>query len=251
MWRFFLMSSWGSLRPRRDQGDCYFSSNGEKVRLRFSKQMYQFYGVYDFVRMGLRYAFIKWMGRKKILMPDPGPIPKTYTVKQLMLAYGLNIIENSELNSNIFLNDVKHYDPDLFISVACPIVFKEDLIMIPKLGSINVHNALLPRYRGMLPSFWQLYCGEREAGITIHKIDKGIDTGDVIVQHSVPIYPQESLDHLITRTKKESARLMVRVIDSFRRGEVQYTKMKGNGSYYSFPSREDVKAFKRMGKRLL
>jgi len=224
---------------------------GKKSILKLAKQMYHFYGFYNFIKMGFRYGYVKLMGKKKIERHKSRTVPKTYTIKQLAHVYGLNVIERSDLNGKTFLEGIKKYDPDLFISVASPIIFREELIRIPKLDCINIHHAPLPRYRGMLPSFWQLYHGEKEVGITIHKIDEDIDTGDIVVQHSVPIHPQESLDQLMVRTKRESARLMVKVIESFRKGEVRYKKMQGEGSYFTFPSREDVREFKRMGKRLL
>lgn len=224
---------------------------GKKSILKLTRQMYEFYGPYDFLRMGTRYAYIKIIGRKKIGRNESGVILKTYTLKQLANAYGLNVIERSDLNSKDFHQAIKRYYPDLFVSVASPIIFKEALIKIPKLDCINIHNAPLPKYRGMLPNFWQLYYGEKEAGITIHRINGGIDTGDIITQHFVPIEPDETLNSLIMKTKKEGARLMIKVIEDFRQGKVQYKKMDGKGSYYSFPTRGDVITFRKMGKRLL
>ena len=224
---------------------------GKKSITKLARQMYEFYGPRDFVRMGVRYGFRTLMSKRQIPKAENGIPPKTYSVKNVADVYGIPVLARSELNSEEFRKLIKTYDPDLFISIASPVIFKEELIKIPRLGCINIHTAPLPWYRGMLPSFWQLYHGEKEAGITIHRIDEGIDTGDIIIQHSLPIYPEESLDKLILRTKRESAKLMVKVIDSFRKGEVQYRKMEGEGSYFTFPSREDVREFKRMGKRLL
>ncbi len=224
---------------------------GKKSILKLAKQMYDFYGFFDFLRMGSRYTYLKMMGRKKIRTNESGVIPKTYTLKQLAYAYSLNVIERSDLNSKDFQLFIRQYNPDLFISVASPVIFKEDLIKIPKLDCINIHNAPLPKYRGILPSFWQLYYGEREAGITIHKINTGIDTGDIIAQHFVPIESNETLNSLIVKTKKEGAKLMVGVIEDFRQRKVQYKKMDGEGSYFSFPTRKDVNEFKTKGRCLV
>jgi methionyl-tRNA formyltransferase len=224
---------------------------GKKSALSLARQMYEFYGLLDFVRMGLIYSYVKLMGKRRIQPPDTQPIPKTYTIKQLARAYGLGVIEQSDLNSRVFQQVIRQYDPDLFISVASPVIFKEDLIEIPKLECINIHNAPLPRYRGMFPSFWQLYHGETEAGITIHRINSGIDTGDIITQHYLTIEPDETLNDLIVKTKREGAKLMIETIEAFRKGRVQYKKMKGEGSYFSFPTRKDVREFKRRGKKII
>ena len=224
---------------------------GKKSIFKLVKQMFEFYGSFDFIRVGLKFLFVKWMGCRKVVASKSGAVPRTYTVKQLAKVYGLNVIEKSDLNGPPFLEMIRKYDPDLFISVAAPVIFREELIRIPKLDCINIHHAPLPRYRGMLPSFWQLYHGEKEAGITIHKIDIGIDTGDIIAQKHVTIEPDENLNDLMRKTKKEGAQLMLKVIGNFRNGNISSKKMEGEGTYFTFPSREDVREFKRMGKRLL
>ena len=175
----------------------------------------------------------------------------THTVKQLADSYGLNVLERSDLNNPDFQKILKEYKPDLFISVASPIIFKKQLIKIPKLDTINIHNAPLPKYRGMLPNFWQLYHGETEAGMTIHRIDTGIDTGDKLMQHFTPIDPDDSLHDLIVKTKKEGVRQMLKVIEDFRNDKVKYSKIEGEGSYFSFPNHDDVAEFRKKGKRLL
>jgi methionyl-tRNA formyltransferase len=223
---------------------------GKKSVWKLATQMYNFYGFSDFIRMGLKYVYIKIMGKRSIKALESEP-PKTYTLRQLANLYGLEVIERSDLNSPDFITLIRRHDADLFISVASPVIFKKELISMPRLDCINIHNAPLPRYRGMLPNFWQLYHGEKESGITIHRIDTGIDTGDIVSQLFVPIGADESLHDLIVRTKKEGARLMSMVIDSYRQGRIQYKKMEGEGSYFSFPTREDVHAFKKKGHRLL
>jgi methionyl-tRNA formyltransferase len=224
---------------------------GKKSSIKLAKQMYEFYGPIHFFRMGLRYAFIKLIGGRPAGKSDFWrQRPRTYTVKQLARGYGLDVIERSDLNSLDFINFIRQYDADLFISVASPIIFKEELIKIPKIDCINIHSAPLPKYRGMLPSFWQLYHGEKEAGITIHRIDSAIDTGDIIAQQSVPICAGETLNGLMLKTKREGAKLMLDVVEDFRAGRIHYKRMDGAGSYFSFPTGKDVTEFKKRGNRL-
>lgn len=224
---------------------------GKKSMPQLAKQMLDFYGPVNFIRVGIHYVLKKVLGRAEVKALDPKNPPKAYTVKQLTKAYGLNVFERSDLNSQDFLNFVRQFNADLFISVASPIIFKKDLIEIPKIDCINIHNAPLPFYRGMLPNFWQIYNNEKTAGMTIHRIFRGIDTGDIIRQLSVPIEESGSLNDMIIKTKRIGAQLMIEVINDFKSGEVTYKKITGEGSYFSFPSREDVKEFKNRGKRLL
>ena len=124
---------------------------GKKSTFKLARQMYNFYGPFDFMRVGCKYAFAKLMGKKPVERIHSAVPPRTYTIKQLATAYGIRVIERNDLNSKAFLSLIKQYDPDLFISVASPIIFKEELIRVPKLDCINIHSAPLPKYRGMLP----------------------------------------------------------------------------------------------------
>jgi methionyl-tRNA formyltransferase len=225
---------------------------GKATTLKLARQMFDFYGPVDFIRMGLKFARIKLLGKRKLKKVSHNrTIPKTYSLRQVAEVYGINVIERSDLNNQSFHDSIKQYDPDLFISVASPVIFEEDLINIPNLDCINVHNAPLPKYRGMLPNFWQLYHGEKQAGITIHRINAGIDTGDIITQYYLPIEHDDSLNDLIIKTKKEDAKLIIKVIEDFRNGKIEYHGMVGEGSYNSFPTSRHVVAFKKKGKRLL
>ena len=239
------------LYPAFDEIKAFVISRpmGKKSVKKLAKQMYDFYGPINFVKVGTKYVYKKFMGRKPVTR-KAGEDVTTYTVKQLAESYGLNVIERSDLNNPEFHKILRNYDPDLFISVASPIIFKEQLIKIPRLDTINIHNAPLPKYRGMLPNFWQMYHDEKQAGMTIHRIDTGIDTGDKILQHFTPIEPDDTLHDLIVKTKREGAHQMIKVIEQFRNGTVQYSKIEGEGSYFSFPNREDVKEFKKRGKRI-
>jgi len=224
---------------------------GKKSLSQLAGQMYQFYGARDFVQVGCRFVWKKLMGRRKVRVGRGAELPKTHTVRQLCDAYGLKVFERSDINSPGFQEMIRAYSPDLFISVASPIIFRDALIVIPRLATINIHNAPLPNYRGMLPNFWQLYHGEKQAGITIHKIDTGIDTGDIVEQRFVPIDESDSLDDLIVKTKRLGAGMMLEVIEKFRNNTVSCREMPSGGSYFSFPGRADVLEFKRRGKRLL
>lgn len=224
---------------------------GKKSLFDLAKQMYGLYGPFNFIRIGFKFAYYKLMSKKQTNKNKSGGILKTYSIKQTAKAYGIKVIERSDLNSGNFRNLIKQYDADLFISIAAPIIFKEQLRKIPKLDCFNIHNAPLPKYRGMLPNFWQLYHGEKEANITIHRISQGIDTGDIIAQNFLPIDPDETLNDLIIKTKKKNAWMIMDVIEEFRNGTIEYKKMQEGGSYFTFPTRKDLKEFGKRGKKVM
>lgn len=223
---------------------------GKKSICKLAKQMYSFYGLAKFILVGSKYLYKKILGKRMVGRFGNLEV-KTHTIKQLSLAYGVKVVERSDLNSPDFRQLLAQVNPDLCISIASPIIFKKDLISIAQLDTINIHNAPLPEYRGMLPNFWQLYYGEKEAGITIHRIDSGIDTGDKIEQLFVPIEPNDSFHDMAIKTKKAGVDLLLQVIEKYRSGTIEYCKIEGHGSYYSFPNQNDVREFVLRGKRIM
>jgi methionyl-tRNA formyltransferase len=209
---------------------------GKRSATDLARQMYGFYGPLGFLRMGARYAAAKATGR---------------TIGRLVRSRGMRVIERSDLNSAEFIATIKGYDADMFISVASPIIFKKEILSLPRACSINIHNAPLPRYRGMMPNFWQLFHGEEKTGVTVHRMALTIDGGEAIRQEYLPVLPGETLDHLIRRTKKRNALLLKEVLDDFRAGSVTFTPIEGEGSYYTFPTKAEAREFKRRGGKLL
>lgn len=225
-------------------------SMGKKSKYLLAKQMLEFYGYYDFLKVGLKYAVFKTLSTRNL--KNKNRSSRTYSVKQVADLYDIPILLKNDLNSKAFIDCVQKYNADLFISVASPIIWKEPLIKIPSMACINIHNAPLPNYRGMLPNFWQLYNRENKVGITIHRIDIGIDTGPIIEQAIIDLVGvDQSLDSLIRKTKRIGAHTMIDVIEKFRSDQVEYRKMQGSGSYYSFPKKKDVQEFRKRGGRLL
>jgi methionyl-tRNA formyltransferase len=222
---------------------------GKKSLSMLAQQMYGFYGPVDFLKMALKYA-----SYKSLAIATPGflRINGRYGLTQLCKVHAITVLHRDDINSLSFLNELKAMNLDLIISVAAPAIFKSDLIRLPKFGCINIHNAKLPKYRGMMPNFWQMYYDERTVGITIHEINVRIDQGRIILQKEIDIHANETLDSLIKRTKRMGAHFMIEAIDMIKSGNVKYLQnLAAEGSYFSFPTREDVKEFKRRGKRIM
>ncbi|WP_304511750.1 methionyl-tRNA formyltransferase [Desulfobacula sp.] len=221
---------------------------GKKSKRELVKQMYALYGLVDFFRMGMRYTQVKILSEiaKSYQKPD------WFDLRQLCGVNNIEILHQNALHQPAFLDKLRRKDLDLIISVAAPTIFRKELIDLPRLGCINIHHAPLPRYRGMMPNFWQLYHGEKTVGITVHKINPKIDEGEIILQKEVPVNPGESLDALIMRTKQLGAHYMLEAIEMMRGGRIQYQENRSEeGSYFSFPTRKDVRRFRAMGYRLL
>jgi methionyl-tRNA formyltransferase len=156
-----------------------------------------------------------------------------------------------DVNAPEFLERLRNSAPDTIVSVSCPQVFRGPLLELPSRGVLNVHGALLPNYRGVLPGFWMLANGERQAGVSVHFVTEGLDSGDVCAQERFEIVPRESLDHFLRRSKAIAADLLVRVLDDLERGSVDRTPLEvEKGSYFSWPDRGAVARLRAAGHRL-
>jgi methionyl-tRNA formyltransferase len=187
-----------------------------------------------------------------------GLIPRVLTAKVRRRSIGA-VCERREVpharvadvNSAGFLAQLRAYEPDLIVSVSCPQIFKRSLIEIPRLGCLNIHGAILPDYRGVLPSFWMLANGEREAGVTIFYVNEDVDAGDVCAQVRFDIAPDVTLHTFLERSKAIAADLLVETLERVERGDAERRPLDmAAGSYFSWPDREAVDRFRAAGRRL-
>jgi methionyl-tRNA formyltransferase len=156
-----------------------------------------------------------------------------------------------DVNADAFLNELRRLDPDVIISVSCPQIFKKPLIDLPRIGILNIHGAILPQYRGVMPSFWMLANGEERAGVSIYFVNEQIDAGDLCGQRVFDILPDESLEQFLHRSKRVAAEVLLEVLDKLESDSLARTPLDlSEGSYYSWPDRVAVKRFRAAGRRL-
>ena len=156
-----------------------------------------------------------------------------------------------DVNAPDFLDWLRELQPDFLVSVSCPQIFRRPLLDMPTRGALNIHGAVLPNYRGIMPSFWMLANGEREAGVTIYFMNEEIDAGDICGQRIFPIEREESLDSFLVRSKAVAADLLLDVFQQLERGSVARQPLDlSAGSYYSWPDAAAVARFRGAGRRL-
>lgn len=172
------------------------------------------------------------------------------SVTQVLSKYGVKKIEvQGSINSVKNLKIIKSYEPDLLISILGNQIFKRPLIDLAPKGCINLHTALLPKYRGLMPTFWVLKNNEKYTGVSVFFVDEGIDSGPIIVQEKVEI-GNKTQQQLIKETKQIGMNLILKSIDLIDKNELKLIENPESvKSYYSFPSPEDVKEFRRIGKK--
>lgn len=247
--RLFFEEFFGRIEtPAQVKGVVIVQAMGKKSLKALARQMYDFYGPLNFIRTGLKFAAFKGAAKASSLLGGAS----SFSIAGLCRQHGIPVIHASNINSPEFLASIRPLELDIIVSVAAPVIFKEDLVRAAKRGCINIHNGMLPRYRGMLPNFWQMYHGESHVGITVHEINEKLDDGRIIIQEQVAIEPDETLDSLIRRTKRIGAHVMCRALDLICSGTVTYRdNPAGEGSYFTFPTHKDVSEFKRRGKRIM
>lgn len=153
-----------------------------------------------------------------------------------------------DVNAEDFRERLREAGTDLLISVSCPQIFKKPLIELPSLGCLNIHGAILPHYRGVLPSFWMLANNEKKAGVSIYYVNEKIDAGELCGQRIFEILPGESLDSFITRSKAIAADLLLEVLGKVENGTVTRSPLNlAEGSYYSWPDKAAVMRFQANG----
>lgn len=206
--------------------------------IRQGRQFAAAFGVRDFAIESLHYLRSKLAGR-------------SHSVKGLARQNGIRLLTPADVNSTEFLGELRALGPDLVISVSCPQIFGTDLLALPRLGCINVHSALLPHYRGVLPTFWVLANGEDTTGVTVHCMTPGIDGGDILLQKDIAITPGETLHSLMRACKVVAAAAVLETIDAFRADGIEAVPNPADeGSYFSFPCRDDVRRFRARGHAL-
>src|SRR5205807_153364 len=131
--------------------------------------------------------------------------------------FGFKLIEAGNLNSAEAAEAVRRLAPDLGIVLGTRIL-KKGTFGVPRLGCINLHKGKVPEYRGMPPGFWELYDGAREAGVTVHFVDDGLDTGDIVYTAGVPILPVDTPVSLLEKLHQKGACAMAEAVSLIHAG---------------------------------
>lgn len=204
----------------------------------------QTYGIDYVVKVSFLFFISKILDKIKYIRP--------FSIKTLSKIYSTRYIYTANVNEDKFLNELEEIKPDLVISISPPQIFKKRILSIPRFGIINVHGALLPKYKGLQPSFWVLANDEPITGVTVHYMSEKLDAGEIILQEKVDINKDDTQFSLIYKTKKLGAKLILNSIDLIE-SESSKTRnlISDAGSYYSFPTREDVIKFKKNNKKLV
>jgi methionyl-tRNA formyltransferase len=161
----------------------------------------------------------KPQGRGLNILPTP--------VKLLAEKYNINVVAAE----NMCYETIQKFSPELSIVVSFGKIIPKDIINIHKIGMLNIHFSLLPKYRGAAPIQWTLLNGEKETGITIFWIDEGMDTGDIFVQEKINVDENDDYYSLSEKLVKLGCDLVENVIERITKGDIVRIKQQGVPSY--------------------
>jgi len=198
-------------------------------------------------RSGLRYGLE--MFRMKIVRKMMEKKDKV-NPSQLAQQHGVSMLYTADINNEESIKQLAAWQPDLIISTNFSHYVGPRVRSLARVGAWNMHKSYLPHYRGMAPSFYALLNGEKQVGVTLHQLSKGIDVGHIVRQVPVPIDSGETVYSLNRKTSDVGGRMLASLLDEGNVERVTLTPQpSGDWPNHSYPARADVRAFLRKGLR--
>lgn len=144
-------------------------------------------------------------GRGMEMVPPP--------VKEVAAAAGIPVLQPASVRKPPFAPELARFAPDVAVVVAYGKILPSEVLAVPRLGCVNVHGSLLPRWRGAAPIQWAVIAGDAVSGVCTMQMDEGMDTGDVLLRREVPLDPHETAGSLFERLAPLGAELLLETLD--------------------------------------
>jgi methionyl-tRNA formyltransferase len=152
---------------------------------------------------------------------DRGLKPQLSPVKTLALRLGLPVLQPARARDEKFIAALRAFQPDLIVVAAYGQILPQSILDLPRHGCLNVHTSLLPKYRGAAPIQWAIANGDAGTGVTIMKMDAGLDTGGIVAQRRTAIQPADDSATLHDRLARLGAELLTQTIPDYVAGKIQ------------------------------
>lgn len=154
-------------------------------------------------------------------------------VKEFSLSIGVPIFQPAKMRDGEAMGILRELSPELIVVAAYGKILPPDILSLPRLGCVNVHTSLLPKYRGAAPINWAILNGEDETGVTIMYMAEGLDTGDILAQEATPIHIEENAVQLFERLANIGAKLLVKTVEQLEMGDVKAVPQDDSFSCYA------------------
>ena len=203
-----------------------------------------FMGSPDFAVPTLRALAAHYQVVGSVTQPDReagrGRAIKSPPIKTLATELGLDVIQPEKLRAPEVMNQLRLWSPDLIVVAAFGQILKPDVLALPLHGCVNVHASLLPRWRGAAPIQAAILAGDSQTGVTIMKMDQGVDTGAIIHQRAIKIEDDDTAGSLSEKLSHLGADLLIETLPRYLSGELQpQTQDESKATYAPMLKKED------------
>ena len=189
---------------------------------------------------GLKKTFTKVLGvvvakiERKLGMTSNSKLALDYAAK-----HGIACTVTSDVNSTDTRSLLRQNAPDLILVCSFSQIIRQSVIELPRIGIVNVHPSLLPKYRGPEPVFWALFHNESKTGVTFHKLEASVDAGDILAQVEASIPADTDLDQLTDSLFQLAGEHVAKTLVAFANGDKDpQPQTQADASYFSFPTPE-------------
>jgi len=159
-------------------------------------------------------------GRGRKILPTP--------IKKIALDKGLEVFQPENINDEESIKKINEFIPDIILVVAYGQILSGNILNIPKIGCINIHGSLLPKYRGAAPINRAIINGEKETGITFMFMKEKVDAGEIIFQEKIDILPDETCGELYYRLSALSADTLPKLLEKIKSGKIERISQDNN-----------------------
>lgn len=225
-------------------------AQGRRSVFQTAADLYRLYG-FRYFQWKLRgYLYRKAMG--KLVNDVLRSTRACYSVRAVARKYGVPVTEAVDVNSEPFLQHLRDKKVELIVSISGTQFYKKPLRDQTPGGIINCHGALLPRYRGLMPSFWTLANGENVGGVSVHFVDAKLDNGPIVVQKWYRIHPHDTLEDVMARSKDLAAEAVIECVRLIEAGNPPLmANDESRATSFSMPTPADARKFRSTGRRFV
>jgi len=223
-------------------------AQGRRTVFQTALDLFKLYGPWYFQWKLRRYLWIKL--KAKVFNDWLGSVRTCYSVRAVAAKYGVEVTEAVDVNSEAFLAHLREKGVQFIVSISGTQLYRKALREQTGHGIVNCHGALLPKYRGLMPSFWTLANGESEGGVSVHYVDAKLDNGPIVIQKRFRIHDRDTLEDIMARSKDLAAEAIIECVHQIEAGDPPMSaNPEEEATSFSMPVRADVKRFREKGRR--
>lgn len=229
------------------------NTQGKRTVSQTAIDLLKLYGPWYFQWKLRHYIWKKIQG--KVVNGILGSTRRCHTVEAVARKYKVKVDRASDVNSPEFLAMLRERGVEFIVSISGTQMYRKAMREQTRHGIVNCHGALLPKYRGLMPSFWTLANNEKEGGVSVHFVDAKLDNGPILVQRKYRIHAHDTLEDVMARGKDLAAECIlesVRLVEEAAARGVPPATMpnpEAEMTHFSMPTKEDVKRFRANGHR--